>query len=339
MSVTPQPLRILICGLGFMGKTHASLWASLPQTRIVGIVEQRPPEALSGILSDLGLPVDLPILPSIEDACAQLQPDAIDLCTPTHLHRQQAAEAFAHGCHVFCEKPIALSLDDAAAMVDAAAAAQRQLMVGHCIRFWPEYETLAQTLADGSLGELLFLDMQRTAGRPAYAIDRWTDDPSRCLGAALDMHIHDADWIHATFGLPQSVSSSGLKLGSGWDYVATQYRYARQAVITARGGWCLPPDSTFRMAYQAVFERGVLEYDSSQQPGVQLTSPDAKRLIPSPAADDPIVAYRRQLAYFADHLRQGKPIEQATGRQAYQSLRLVLAEIQSAETQTPQKLS
>ena len=83
------------------------------------------------------------------------QNDGDDICLPTDLHRATALQAFAAGKHVFCEKPIALSTEDAMVMTEAALLADRQLMVGHCIRFWPEYVELKRMVDSGKQGRLL----------------------------------------------------------------------------------------------------------------------------------------------------------------------------------------
>jgi UDP-N-acetylglucosamine 3-dehydrogenase len=76
--------------------------------------------------------------------------EAVDLCVPNHLHRALAVRALEAGKHVLCEKPIALSLEDADAMLAAADRNGRFLMIGHVLRFWPEY-VRASLLKDGVL--------------------------------------------------------------------------------------------------------------------------------------------------------------------------------------------
>src|SRR6185437_12415137 len=78
--------------------------------------------------------------------------DVVDICVPTPLHREAAERALAAGKHVFLEKPIALTVDDADAIVDAAERSGRLFMVGLVLRFWPEYVELQRRIASGELG-------------------------------------------------------------------------------------------------------------------------------------------------------------------------------------------
>ena len=75
----------------------------------------------------------------------------IDICLPTDLHAEVAVAALEASKHVFCEKPMALSAPDCNRMQTAAEAHRRVLMIGHVLRFWPEYLVLADFVAGGSM--------------------------------------------------------------------------------------------------------------------------------------------------------------------------------------------
>src|SRR5690606_5921989 len=63
--------------------------------------------------------------------------DLVDICLPTHMHREVAVAAFHAGKDVLVEKPLALALPDADVMIRAAKTAKKQLMVAHVLRFFP----------------------------------------------------------------------------------------------------------------------------------------------------------------------------------------------------------
>jgi predicted dehydrogenase len=267
---------------------------------------------------------------------------AVDLCLPTDLHRSQAQVAFDHGRHVFCEKPLALTSPDAEAMVRGAEKAGVFLMVGHCLRFWPEYRELERLVRSREFGALKALTMRRSSGRPDYAANNWTADSRRCLGAALDLHIHDADFLHHLLGLPRAVTSRGVRYGSGWDHIETLYDYGGPCV-SAGGGWDYPSRWGFRMEYHATFEGGALNFDSCLSPALHKCAAEGRpvpvKLPAGPvAAPAGLVAYAEELDYFCVHIASGVPPKIANGVQAAESLRLVLAEIQSAETGQTVKL-
>ena len=68
--------------------------------------------------------------------------DGVVIAAPAPLHASLAQKAFAAGKHVYVEKPLAMTLDEADAMIDAAAQANRQLMVGHLLQYHPVFARL-----------------------------------------------------------------------------------------------------------------------------------------------------------------------------------------------------
>jgi len=316
--------RVLLAGFGFMGKKHADVYHQLPDACVVGIVDPRGGELGDSLrVSQLD---GVPVFASLASAINEVEFSVVDICLPTDLHRTIALEAFAAGKHVFCEKPIALTRSDASDMTLAAHQSDRQFMVGHCIRFWPEYITLKRIVDSGEHGRLLSLSLSRRTGRPSYSIDDWVNKPDRCLGAALDLHIHDADFLLHLLGAPEAVVSQGLRDETGWSSISTQYLYDGR-IVTADGAWNYPANWGFQMRYTAVFERAVLDFDSRSV--VTLAAGEAEAVALSLPLHD---GYYHELAYFIGCLERGEPVSISTGEQASASLDLVLAEIESAAT-------
>jgi predicted dehydrogenase len=134
--------------------------------------------------------------------------DVISVATPTALHRDQVLAAFAAGKHVLCEKPVALTDEDAAAMLDAAESSGRAHAVCFESRYSPEKYRLARMVADGALGRVF-------AARSTASVDFW--HPSHTLqsewmyslaeggGYLLGMAAHDIDYVFSLFGPPEAV--------------------------------------------------------------------------------------------------------------------------------------
>ena len=240
---------------------------------------------------------------------------------------------------MFCEKPIALTLDAAREMIAAAQGAQRQLMIGHCIRFWPEYAELKRLVDSGAQGRLLSLSMSRRTGRPGYTAGNWVNQPGRCLGAALDLHIHDTDFLSHLLGTPRAVVSQGIEDETGWSSITTQYHF-RDLLVSAEAAWNYPPKWGFQMRFAAVFERAVLDFDSRNTPSLTLTVGDSSPApVTVPQTPGALGGYYHELAYFVDCVRRDVPVTISTGEQATESLRVVLAEIESAQMKKPVHLN
>lgn len=338
--------KIIIAGFGFMGVMHAQIYKQLENARLVGVVDMRL-EATRERLAELGLS-DVTVFASLEDALATADFDVLDICLPTDLHLPFALKGIEAGKAVFCEKPLALSNADAEQIHDAAARAGVPFQVGHCIRFWPEYQALRTFVQSGRGGKLLSLSMQRRSARPSYAEGDWLNKEARSNGAAFDLHIHDTDFVLALLGKPTAVSSRATFDASGPSHIFTSYDFS-DTVVHAEGGWNYPDTWGFQMAFQAVFEQAVIDYDSNTSPSLSITVPGKpKEALPfvktggsssvSEGNISDLGGYYNEIAYFIARLEKGLPIEDATATQAALSVRVTLAEIESARTGKPVRI-
>ena len=132
-------LRAAVIGLGWWGQTILRTLRGSDRIEIVAGV-------------DPAASADVERLPSFEAALADPRVQAVILCTPHTQHAQQVRQAAAAGKHVFCEKPLCLTLGDAQDAVDACNAAGVVLAVGHERRFEPPILELRRLLASGALG-------------------------------------------------------------------------------------------------------------------------------------------------------------------------------------------
>ena len=331
---------ILLVGLGFMGTMHAQIYAQLKKARLVGVVELDTAKATAS-LQTLGLRA--PVFASLEEALSAVDATVVDICLPTDLHARFALDAIRAGKHVFCEKPFALDVADAKKVHAAAVRRKVFVQVGQCIRFWPEYMAFEKFVKSGRAGRLLSLSLQRRAGRPAYSTDDWLNVEARSGGAALDLHIHDTDFVHHLLGKPAAVTSVGTRDTTGFSHIFTTYHF-KDIAVTAEGGWNYPANWGFQMAFQAVFENGAVEFDSGANPSLTVTIGNGKKTalpFTAPGAGDSktgagnlssLGGYYNELAAFVQSLEKGIPPAIATAPQATQSLATTLAEIESART-------
>ena len=332
-------VRILLVGFGFMGKMHAAVYRQLKGVSLAGVVDPRIQETKKHLRS---MQMDAPVFRDLESA-KSVPCHAVDICLPTDMHAPAVAWAAGHGKHIFCEKPIALNPAQAEKMIQQVKQAGVHFQVGHCVRFWPEYQALEKFIASGRGGRLLSLSLQRRAARPHYSQKDWLNGSRRSGGAALDLHIHDTDFVQHLLGKPRSVQSIGTQDRTGWSHIFTQYDYPSVAV-TAEGGWNYPTGWGFQMAFQAVFTGGTMEFDSRSNLSLSVvlgngkkrawpfSSPKVGRAEGAGGNVSSLGGYYNELASFVQGLRSGCKPKVATGSQAAESLATVLAEIKSART-------
>ncbi|MCU0962168.1 MAG: Gfo/Idh/MocA family oxidoreductase [Pirellulaceae bacterium] len=345
-----RPVKIALIGTGEIGQVHAQAHASVEGTDlcIAALVQ---PEVEQRLAQQYAAQ----LYPSVDAVLDDPTVDAVDICLPNDLHRQYAVQAFEAGKHVLCEKPIALTLADADAMLEAARRTQRFLMIGHVLRFWPEYRRAKEALDAGDVGAPLAISARRMVSLLAGTRgDRdWRHDPRRSGGAVLDMQIHDLDMFCWFFdGRPSTVFSRGLRSPDGaWSHVFTHLEFpgGRQAFVEAsfmlRGN---PIDIYFRVlgsekSIEFTFQPASFAlHDLGQQPGaaggptlVLYAWKEQPQPLYVPQTDSFPVAFHDEMAYFTQCIRAGEPPRIGTGEQARQALEIALASARSCETAQP----
>ena len=321
-----------------MGSMHAQVYSALPNARVVGIVDENV-EATRKKLKEMGL--DVPVYPSLKEGLQADNVDVVDVCVPTPDHVRHVREALDAKKHVFCEKPLARTAQEADSLAEAAHRAGVIMQVGQCIRFWPEYQAFEKYMRSGRGGRLRSLSLYRRSARPTYSTNNWLNNGELSGGGAFDLHIHDTDFVLHLLGRPQAVTSVGTNDETGWSHIFTTYHFDDIAV-TGEGGWNYPSEWGFHMGFEAVFENAAIEYNSRTSPTLMLTEASGPRQpleFDGPDVGDAkgsggnlssLGGYYNELQYFVDCLEKKRSPEIATPRQAAESVKVVLAEIQSA---------
>jgi predicted dehydrogenase len=247
---------------------------------------------------------------------------------PTYLHAKWTIRALKAGKHVICEKPMALSSLDARKMVSAARQANRRLFIGHCIRFWPAYEVARKIIQSGAHGRVHSAVFARISPKPGWSWRSWLLNPKLSGNAALDLHIHDADFVLYLFGRPKSVCShgSGSSL-SGFEHIVTSYNLGKGNIVIAEGGWGYKEQYPFSMTFRVAMEKASLALHADGKLMLYQSGREPKN-VNVPAGD----GYSRELAHFIDCLAAGRKSNVVSPESAMQSVQLVEAEIKSAAT-------
>src|SRR5579862_5424452 len=126
--------KVALVGCGFMGKMHGNVYGILPNARLVVAVD-KDVDRRDAFASQFGCAG----FSTLQEALDSEEIDVVDVCLPTDLHAQFVIEAAKAGKNVFCEKPMARTAAQAEDMTRVCKENGVRLMIGHCIRFWPEY--------------------------------------------------------------------------------------------------------------------------------------------------------------------------------------------------------
>lgn len=323
-------------GFGFMGRTHYRCLKALEDIEIAAICEVNPKitkdaKKTIGNISPTEDSIDLgrvELYDNLDKMLEKAKLDAVSITLPTYLHADSSIKSLSAGLHVLCEKPMALNVEDCQRMIETAEQSGKTLQIGHCVRFWPEYALTRDIVKSRKYGRVIAATFQRLGSAPTWSADNWLMDEQLSGGMALDLHIHDTDFVRYLFGMPHAVFSTGVKNAEGkLVHIATQYIYDDDKVVTAEGGWSMMPAFGFQMSFNIAMEKATIVYDLTRKPTLRLCPADREAYTPELPAGD---GWSLEIEHFAKMIR-GEKIEQVTTpAESMESVQIVEAEKKSA---------
>lgn len=334
-------VRIGVLGLGTMGNTHLDAYGKLDDAQIVAVCDIDE-NVLSGKnkaegniegQAQGGFNLQSPKLKKFTDGMAMINDpdiDMIDICLPTPEHVRYAVASLNAGKHTFMEKPLARTVADTKQIIDAASNAKGLNMCALCMRFWPQWSWLKKQVDNKTFGKVLGATFKRVASHPGRGFYLNGDD---CGGAALDLHIHDTDFVKYLFGMPKAVISHGYsKETTAVDHLTTQYVYDDIPLVSAEGGWAMTSGFGFQMLYTVNFEKATATFDIGRKDPLMLyeIGKDAVAV-----QCEPEMGYYHEIKYFLECVKSNTMPAHATFADAAESVKIVLAEVQSVRTGQP----
>ncbi len=221
-------IKVLIAGLGNMGQSHALAHHAHPETEIVGLVNR------TGKIDH----PDLAHYPAFDDfatALAQTRPDLAVIATYTDTHAEYAIAAMRAGAHVFVEKPLAMTAEDAQRVVDTAIDTGRKLVVGYILRHHPSWVRLISEARDLGGPYVFRLNLNQQSSGPAWETHKALMETTSPI---VDCGVHYVDVMcQITDAPPVRVHGIGLRLSD--EIAPDMYNYGQFQVTFADGsvGW------------------------------------------------------------------------------------------------------
>ena len=227
-----MPVKVLVVGCGNMGRSHAKAYHSMDGFEIVGLVS-RGEKSRQEVIDILGQ--DYPQFSDYSEALEQTNPDAVSINTYPDTHAEYTKMAFAAGAHVFLEKPIAETVEEAQEIVDLAKKSNLKLVIGYILRVHPSWMKFIEVAQD--LGKPLVMRMnlnQQSSGK------NW--ETHECLmnsmSPIVDCGVHYVDVMcQMTRSRPVRVSAIGARLSE--ELNPGMYNYGQLQVTFDDGsvGW------------------------------------------------------------------------------------------------------
>ena len=205
MRLSVDVLRMGLVGCGVMGRSLAENAASLSCCEVVG-VSDLDEERGHGLASDL----TCDYLPAYEELFARSDVDAVLIATPPFLHEAPAVAAAGSGKHVFCEKPLAPSLESCDRIIGAAESNDVALGVGLVCRYHPAHAEVARLVASGDLGAAMSMTVHRLDGGSGGVWQvPWRQERAKSGGNLMEINAHEIDFMRHVMGEAETVYAVG----------------------------------------------------------------------------------------------------------------------------------
>ena len=225
-------IKTLVVGMGQMGKSHALAHHNHPNSNIVGLVNRSKPELPDELIG-------YSLYSTFEEGLAT-NPDLVVIATYTDTHADFAIRAMEAGAHVFVEKPLALTADQAERVVETAQRSKRKLVVGYILRHHPSWMRMIEE-ARALGGPYVFrMNLNQQSNASEWEIHKAL---MQTTSPIVDCGVHYVDVMcQVTDADPVSVQGIGLRLSDEiapdmYNYGQLQVKFADGSVGWYEAGW------------------------------------------------------------------------------------------------------
>ena len=222
------PVRTLVVGLGNMGLSHAKAYHANPGFEIVGLANRSRPDLPDGFDA-------YPFFEDFDTALAATRPDLVCVATYTDTHADYAIRAMEAGCHVFVEKPLAMTVEEAERVTGAARRLGRKLVVGYILRHHPSWMRFIEEARRLGGPVVMRMNLNQQSVGPTWEVHRRLMETTSPI---VDCGVHYVDVMcQITDAAPVEVRGMGVRLSD--EVAPDMYNYGHLQVLFADGsvGW------------------------------------------------------------------------------------------------------
>ncbi|MDB5327666.1 MAG: hypothetical protein JWM57_3235 [Phycisphaerales bacterium] len=217
-----KKLRVALIGCGGIAQTHLNAFKDFPEVEIVAGVDINPAR-LKTMQEKWGVQK---VYSDWKKMLKEVQPDAVDICTPNGVHSAPAIDAANAGCHVIVEKPMAMTPAECQKMIETAKKKNVKLSVGFQYRYHSNTQFIKRAADAGQFGDIMFVDCKalRRRGIPNWGV--FGQKKLQGGGPMIDIGVHVIEMAHYVMGSPRPVAATGnvwTHLGNKASSVVSQW--------------------------------------------------------------------------------------------------------------------
>ncbi|MBI3468063.1 MAG: Gfo/Idh/MocA family oxidoreductase [Planctomycetes bacterium] len=319
-----------VLGLGWFGEKHCEALAAIPHVELHAVCT-RNAERLAEMAKKFRVQktfTDYHVM------LADPELESVSITTMWDQHAAPAVAALQAGKHVFLEKPMASTIADCDAIVEAANSAESCFMVGHICRFNPRYAAARQEIAAGKIGKIISMYARRNL--PAWVGASVLDK----IGPIIGDGVHDTDlmfWFSGSRAITAYAQTVKVREHTHPDLGHVMYRLETGASCILESVWCLPNTTPFQIdeRLEVIGTEGSISIHDTH-PNLMIVDKAGSRCPDTtywPAIHGQLRgALRDELDYFTNCVATGEKPTVITPEESREAVRACLAAEQSAAT-------
>ncbi len=331
-----RKVKYAVLGLGWFGEKHCEALPAIPNVELHAVCT-RNPERLRDIQKKFGVSK---VFTDYHAMLADPEVEAVSITTMWDQHAAPAIAALQAGKHVFLEKPMASTLADCDAIVNASKAAKGFFMVGHICRFNPRYAAAKQEIDAGKIGTIISMyarrNLQSWVG--ASVLDK--------IGPIIGDCVHDTDlmfWFSGSRAISAYAQTVQFRAHANPDLGQVMYRLESGASCILESVWCMPNTMPYQIdeRLEVVGTEGSISIHDTH-PNLMIVDKDGARC--PDTTYWPMIhgqlrgALRDELSYFVNCISAGTAPSVITPEESREAVRACLAAEESAASGAVVKL-
>lgn len=327
-------MKLVLIGCGLIARSHAQVIDEIKDTELAGVCDVK-----EEVAKELAKEYKCRAFTDAAEMLDQVEPDAAVICVPTFLHEQYVKICAQRGVHVLCEKPLERSVESCRKLIESVGESGIVFMTAQVVRFWSGYVEIKEMYDRGELGDIYMMHLRRVSSR-AGQYGNWLFDPELGGGAMHDMLVHDVDYLRYLAGPFQSCYANATQDETGcYNNVMANIIHQNNIHAVAEVSFTMQTGYPFSFSVRIVGTKATVEYSYSAGATIAEradTKSEMKiwykgvglKTVEVPQYD----AYKKQMEYFLNCVREKKQPEILTPEQSFEVIEMIDALHRSADT-------
>lgn len=326
-------MKVVIIGCGLIARSHAQALSEINGAELVGVCDQRI-EAAQSIANEY----KCRSYNDATDLLVDMKPDAAVICVPTYYHNHYVKLCAKHGIHVLCEKPLERTVEACVDLVNTVKTSNIVFMTAQVVRFWAGYVDIKEMLDNDEIGNIYMMHLRRVSSK-AGQYGQWLFKPELGGGAMYDMLVHDVDFLRYAAGPFEKCYANATKDETQcYNNVMANIIHKNGIHAVAEVSFTMQTGYPFSFSVNIVGTKATVEYNYSagatiadranSKSEMKIWRKDIGLEVKQIKTYD---AYKRQMEYFLDCVKENKQPEIITPEQSLEVITMIDALHRSAE--------